>query len=90
LRLDEMGRWQAFPDAARPLEVNPNAMAASADRVYAGTLGEGLYIFERAGGRWRVMTEGLPSRNVTALELSGGFLYVGTDNGLVRAAESGL
>jgi len=90
LRLDATGRWHAFPDAARPLEINPNAMVAGADRVYAGALGEGLYVYERTSGRWRVITEGLPSRNVTALELSGGYLYVGTDNGLVRVAENGI
>jgi ligand-binding sensor domain-containing protein len=90
LRLDEIGRWHAFADAAGPLEINPNAMAASADRVFAGTLGEGLYVYERTSGRWRAITQGLPSRNVTALELSGGYLYVGTDNGLVRVAESGI
>jgi hypothetical protein len=90
LRLDETGRWHAFADAGRPLEINPNAMAAGADRVYAGALGEGLYVYERASGRWRVITAGLPSLNVTALELSGGYLYVGTDNGLVRVAENGI
>jgi ligand-binding sensor domain-containing protein len=90
LRLDETGRWHAFPGAGRPLEINPNAMATSADRVYAGALDEGLYVYERASGRWRVITQGLPSRNVTALELSDGYLYVGTDNGLVRVAESGI
>jgi ligand-binding sensor domain-containing protein len=90
LRLDEAGRWHAFPDAGRPVEINPNAMAAGADRVYAGALDEGLYVYERATGRWRVIAAGLPSRNVTALKLSGGYLYVGTDNGLVRVAESGI
>ncbi len=90
LRFDETGRWQAFPEAGRPIEINPNAMAAGADRVYAGALDGGLYVYERSTGRWRVITQGLPSRNVTALELSGGYLYVGTDNGLVRAAESGI
>ena len=30
---------------------------------------------------------GLPSFNVTALATYGGYLYAGTDNGLVRLAE---
>jgi ligand-binding sensor domain-containing protein len=90
LRLDETGRWHSFPDAGHPLEINPNAMVAGSDRVYAGALGEGLYVYERATGRWRVVTAGLPSANVTALEVSGGYLYVGTDNGLVRVAENGI
>ncbi len=90
LRLDEAGRWHSFTDAGAPLEINPNAMVASAERVYAGALDGGLYVYERGNGRWRVVTQGLPSRNVTALELSDGFLYVGTDNGLVRVAENGI
>ena len=34
--------------------------------------------------------EGLPSANVTALALANGYLYVGTDNGLVRVPEQKL
>jgi ligand-binding sensor domain-containing protein len=33
---------------------------------------------------------GLPSENVTALAESGGYIYVGTDNGLVRIPEEKL
>jgi hypothetical protein len=33
---------------------------------------------------------GLPSLNVTALAVAGGYLYVGTDNGLVRMAEESV
>jgi ligand-binding sensor domain-containing protein len=32
----------------------------------------------------------LPSQNVTALALSKGYIYVGTDNGLVRIQEQKL
>ena len=39
----------------------------------------------RAAGRTPTM--GLPSKNVTALAAGGGYLYIGTDNGLVRIAE---
>jgi len=70
--------------------VNPNAMAASGDRVYAGTLDSGLLIFDRQTGRWTSSTAGLPSKNITALAIGGGYLYVGTDNGLVRIAEGSL
>jgi ligand-binding sensor domain-containing protein len=66
------------------VEVNPNAILAVGDRVYAGTLKDGLLMYDRKGGRWIRMTEGLPSRNVTALAPGNGYLYVGTDNGLVR------
>jgi hypothetical protein len=33
---------------------------------------------------------GLPSKNVTAVAAGGGYLYAGTDNGLVRIAEGAL
>jgi hypothetical protein len=32
----------------------------------------------------------LPSLNVTAVATGGGYLYIGTDNGLVRIAEESL
>jgi ligand-binding sensor domain-containing protein len=55
--------------------------------VYAGSLSGGLYVYDRAAGRWSNLTAGLPSRNVTALAAHGGYVYVGTDNGLVRFPE---
>ncbi len=90
LRLDETGLWHAFPDATAPFEVNPNAMLASNGRVYAGTLGRGLYVYRRDRGRWTPWGAGLPSLNVTALAARDGYLYIGTDNGLVRVPEEAL
>lgn len=90
LRLDANGRWQSFDDAGGDFEVNPNAMLVTPARVYAGTLGRGLYVYDRERGRWTVVTAGLPSSNVTALAAAGGFIYVGTDNGLVRFPEGAL
>jgi hypothetical protein len=89
-RLDPAGEWHAFPDLRDGFVVNPNAMLATAERVYAGSLDRGLFVSERSEGRWRNTNVGLPSLNVTALAASGGYLYVGTDNGLVRIAEGGL
>ncbi len=90
LRLDEAGLWHAFPDATAAFEVNPNAMLQSGGRVYAGTLGRGLYVYSRATGRWTTWQLGLPSFNVTALAARDGYLYVGTDNGLVRIREEAI
>ncbi|HOK45091.1 MAG TPA: hypothetical protein PLK67_04130, partial [Bryobacteraceae bacterium] len=56
--------------------------------VYAGSLAGGLYIYERASGRWRNLIAGLPSNNVTALAAHNGYIYAGTDNGLVRFREA--
>ena len=90
LRLDPAGDWHSFPDLNDPFVVNPNAMAVSGGRVYAGSLDRGLFVFDRASGRWTHTTMGLPSKNVTALAAGGGYLYAGTDNGLVRIREGGL
>jgi ligand-binding sensor domain-containing protein len=86
-RFDAAGQWQTFPDLRAPFEVNSNAMLATDRKVYAGSLAGGLYVYDRAAGRWSNLTAGLPSRNVTALAAHGGYVYVGTDNGLVRFPE---
>lgn len=83
-RLADSGRWEAFPDLKGGFIVNPNAMLVTSNRVYAGSMGRGLFVFDRASSRWTNVTRGLPSLNVTALASSGGDVYVGTDNGLVR------
>ena len=90
VRQDSSGQWHSFPGLPRALEINPNALLVTAGYVYAGTLGEGLYIYDRATTRWNRHITGLPSMNVTALAAHDGFVYVGTDNGLVRMPEGGL
>jgi len=90
LRLDSSGEWHSFPDLKEGFVVNPNAMLVSGGQLYAGSLDRGLFVFDRASGRWSSTTAGLPSKNVTALAASDGYLYVGTDNGLVRVAEGAL
>ena len=87
LGLDRSGHFHSLETATGSIEVNPNAMLVTGSHVFAGTLGKGLYVYERASGRWFVMEQGLPSANVTALALASGYLYVGTDNGLVRVQE---
>ncbi len=79
--------WSSFPDFKSGFEVNPNAMTGSETAVYAGTLDRGLAVYNRANSRWSFVTAGLPSSNVTAVATGGGYVYVGTDNGLVRIAE---
>jgi ligand-binding sensor domain-containing protein len=88
LRITNRGVWETFDDLRGTIEINPNAMAATAGAVYAGTLDRGLAVYNRASGRWGFFTAGLPSRNVTAVEARGGVLYIGTDNGLVKVPET--
>jgi ligand-binding sensor domain-containing protein len=72
------------------MDINPNAMLATPGHIYAGSLGQGLWSYARASNHWTQVTAGLPSLNVTALAARDGVLYVGTENGLVRIAESRL
>jgi hypothetical protein len=88
--LDRAGHFHSFEKATAPMEINSNAMLVTPRHVLVGTLGKGLYVYDREAGRWSVLSEGLPSENVTALAESNGYLYVGTDNGLVRIQESKL
>ena len=88
--LDRAGHFRAFEKATAEMEINPNAMLVTPQYVLAGTLGNGLYVYDREKSRWAVIHEGLPSQNVTALAQSKGYIYVGTDNGLVRIQEQKL
>jgi len=90
LGLDRSGRFHSYETGSGSFEVNPNAMLVTASYVLAGTLGEGLYLYDRQSARWSVIRDGLPSLNVTALAAANGYIYVGTDNGLVRIPEQKL
>lgn len=90
LRLDRSGHFHALDTASGDFEVNPNAMVVTTDLVLAGTLGQGLFVMDRKSGRWSAVRDGLPSLNVTAVTAANGYIYVGTDNGLVRIPEQKL
>ena len=90
VRLLADGRFEPFDVATAKFEVYPNAMLATEQHIFAGTLGRGLYVYNRSANRWIDITEGLPSLTVTALAAGNGFIYVGTDNGLVRIPEQNL
>lgn len=88
--LDSSARVEQFETATAAFEVNPNAMLVTERHVLVGTLGKGLYVLDRASRRWHIVQDGLPSDNVTALTAANGYVYVGTDNGLVRIPEQML
>jgi len=90
LRLDQYGKFHSMGAASGEFEVNPNAMLVTSSLVLTGTLGQGLYVLDRDSQRWLVIRDGLPSLNVTALAVANGYVYVGTDNGLVRIPEQNL
>jgi ligand-binding sensor domain-containing protein len=90
LGLDRSGHFRSFEGGSGQFEVNPNAMLVTPSYVLAGTLGQGLYLYDRQSARWSAIRGGLPSSNVTALAAANGYIYVGTDNGLVRISEQKL
>ncbi len=90
MQLDASGHWTGFSDLKRGFEVNPNAMTQTGDSLYVGSLADGLWIYSKTTQRWRNMVTGLPSLNVTAVAAGNGYVYVGTDNGLVRFHEGEL
>lgn len=90
LKMTSGGNWEIFADMPSDIVVNPNALLVTSTHVFAGTLGRGLWTFDRERQRWMPVTAGLPSLNVTALAAQDGNLFVGTDNGLVRMNENDI
>ena len=88
--MDDAGKFHVYETASGQMGINPNAMLVTPTHVFAGTLGDGLLVYDREKRRWSALREGMPSRNVTALTESNGYVYVGTDNGLVRVEEKKL
>jgi ligand-binding sensor domain-containing protein len=84
------GTVSATEAALQGTVVNPGAMLSDGRIVLAGTLGKGLLVGDASGARWRSITAGLPSLNVTAMAVDHGVVYIGTDNGLVKIAENKL
>lgn len=91
VRFDDHGSVAPFAAfGGKRVEINSNAMLATARALYAGTSQQGLAILRRGEQRWQFVTGGLPSLNITALDERGGHLYIGTDNGLVSISENNL
>jgi ligand-binding sensor domain-containing protein len=90
MRLGTDGSVTATEATLAGVVVNPTAMAADGRLVLAGTLGRGLMVGDATGTRWKTITAGLPSLNVTALAIHEGVVYVGTENGLVKISEDKL
>ena len=90
LRLNADGTIAPTEATREGIIVNPTAMLADGRLVLAGTLRHGLLVGDATGTRWKSMTAGLPSLDVTALAAANGVIYVGTESGLVKIEESRL
>lgn len=88
MELDRAGQFHPYETATAAVDINPNAMLVTKEHVFAGTLGHGIFVYDRGSQRWSIVKDGLPSQNVTAFTERDGYIYVGTDNGLVRIQEN--
>lgn len=85
------GRIESFPREGLPFST-PSSMFRSAvtaicadnDKIYVGTNGDGVYIFDGVSWtRWETLsTKGLSSDFIQALAVRDGILYVGSKKGL--------
>lgn len=73
-----------IPLGEGPGEVNPNAMVFHRGRLYVGSAGEGLFVYDGEGRLLRNLRAGLPSWDVQSLTAGDGALLVGCTNGVVR------
>lgn len=85
--LTAAGELQSFSAAAGRSVVNPNAMWADGERLYAGTL-DGVLIFDLRSQKWTHVTEELPSRTVLSITGDEQYVYFGTTSGIARIARS--
>jgi ligand-binding sensor domain-containing protein len=90
MQMDAAGRVTPIDSPAPTAVINPNAMLRTPQHVFAGSLADGLLVYNRRLRRWSQITAGLPSSNVTAMAEDLGELYIGTDNGIVHIAEARL
>jgi ligand-binding sensor domain-containing protein len=85
--LTAAGELQSFSASAGRAVVNPNAMWADGERLYAGTL-DGVLIFDLHSQKWTHVTEELPSRTVLSITGDEQYVYFGTTSGIARIARS--
>ena len=85
--LTAAGELQSFSATAGRSVVNPNAMWADGERLYAGTL-DGVLIFDLHSQKWTHVTEELPSRTVLSITGDERYVYFGTTSGISRVART--
>ncbi len=90
VQMDDAGRVSATDNPAPAAVINPNALFATSQHIFAGTMDHGLLSYNRASRRWSRITAGLPSLSVTAFAEKDHELYIGTEDGIVRIAEARL
>ncbi len=80
--LDAAGQLRPLPQTAR-LTVNPNALRADAERLYAGTL-TGAWVFDFRAQSWTQLRDEMPAPTVLSVATDERAVYFGTTNGIAR------
>jgi len=90
VEMNDAGQISAMDGLPKGAVINPNAMLVTPQHVLAGSLTDGMLVYDRGSQRWSQVTAGLPSKNVTAFAERDGEIYVGTENGIAHIAEARL
>lgn len=75
------GEIHSFANEIGKFVVNPNALAADEERLYAGTL-EGAKILNLQTQKWTSVKKVLPSETVMSVAVGAETIYFGTANGI--------
>lgn len=78
------GEMINFASLTGKFSVNPNAMHFDGERLYVGTLEQGVWVLDVEKDTWSHLIEGLGSSNVTAMTSDSRAVYFGTDHGLSK------
>ncbi|MCY7376019.1 MAG: hypothetical protein LH472_08620, partial [Pyrinomonadaceae bacterium] len=81
------GEIRSFAVEAGKFVVNPNALYADGERLYAGTL-TGAKVLDLRTGEWRAVREILPSETVMSIAGNAKSVYFATTNGIARIEKS--
>jgi ligand-binding sensor domain-containing protein len=76
------GEMVNFAGLIGKFDVNPNAMHFDGERLYVGTLSQGVWMLDVRTDTWSRFTQGLSATNVTAITSDAQAVYFGTDHGL--------
>ncbi|MDX2069597.1 MAG: T9SS type A sorting domain-containing protein [Haliscomenobacter sp.] len=77
--------WNSI-QAGLPSNTLLSSMAFFGNKILLGTLGQGVFIREAAGGVWTAANSGLGNLRVTSVATNGNKLFVGTDGAGVFVA----
>ena len=81
------GEIRSFEAETGKFFVNPNALFADGENLFAGTL-EGVRCLDLTTQKWSPVKNVLPSETVLSIAASGEYIYFGTTSGIARVKRS--